>query len=51
MKIAGLDVAVVPTSVVQVPANTKHGFACAKEVHALQIYTPAGPEQRFKVKP
>ncbi len=49
--IAGTDVAVTPTSVIQIPANTKHAFAAKDAVRALQIYTPAGPEQRFKKKP
>jgi quercetin dioxygenase-like cupin family protein len=48
MTIAGTDVAVVPTSVIQIPPNTKHAFAASAPVRALQIYTPAGPEQRFK---
>jgi quercetin dioxygenase-like cupin family protein len=47
--VAGQDVAVTPTSVIQIPPNTKHAFAAATTaVRALQVYTPAGPEQRFK---
>lgn len=48
MTIAGQDVAVTPTSVIQIPPNTKHAFAATANVRALQIYTPPGPEQRFK---
>lgn len=48
MTIAGQDVAVTPTSVIQIPPNTKHAFAASANVRALQIYTPPGPEQRFK---
>jgi quercetin dioxygenase-like cupin family protein len=48
MTIAGQDVAITPTSVVQIPPNTKHAFAASANVRALQIYTPPGPEQRFK---
>jgi quercetin dioxygenase-like cupin family protein len=51
MTIAGTDVALTPTSVVQIPPNTKHAFVATDAVRALQIYTPAGPEQRFKAKP
>jgi len=51
MTIAGQDLAVTPTSVIQIPPNTKHAFAAAANVRALQLYTPAGPEQRFKKKP
>lgn len=51
MTIAGQAVAVTPTSVIQIPPNTKHAFAAAAAVRALQVYTPAGPEQRFKQKP
>jgi quercetin dioxygenase-like cupin family protein len=51
MTIAGTDVPVVPTSVIQIPPNTKHAFTASAAVRALQIYTPAGPEQRFKKPP
>jgi quercetin dioxygenase-like cupin family protein len=53
MTIAGQDVAVTPTSVIQIPPNTKHAFAASGSgnVRAVQVYTPAGPEQRFKQKP
>lgn len=48
MTIAGQEIAVSPTSVIQIPPNTKHAFAASANVRALQIYTPPGPEQRFK---
>ena len=48
MTINGQDVAVTPTSVIQIPPNTKHAFAAHSAVRAVQIYTPSGPEQRFK---
>lgn len=48
MTVAGTAIAVTPTSVVQIPQNTKHAFEATSTVRALQIYTPAGPEQRFK---
>jgi quercetin dioxygenase-like cupin family protein len=48
MTIAGQQVAVTPTSVIQIPPNTKHAFAATAAVRAVQVYTPAGPEQRFK---
>ena len=51
MTIAGTQIAVTPTSVVQIPPNTKHAFIASADVKALQIYTPAGPEQRFKNPP
>jgi quercetin dioxygenase-like cupin family protein len=51
MTIAGQDVAVTPTSVIQIPPNTKHAFAADTNLRAFQVYTPAGPEQRFKQKP
>jgi quercetin dioxygenase-like cupin family protein len=51
MTVAGVQLAVTPTSVVQVPPATKHSFTASSDVRALQIYTPAGPEQRFKAKP
>jgi quercetin dioxygenase-like cupin family protein len=51
MTINGVAMAVTPTSVIQIPANTKHAFTATSAVRALQIYTPAGPEQRFKAQP
>jgi putative monooxygenase len=51
MTVAGVKLAVTPTSVVQVPQNTKHSFTATAAVKAIQIYTPAGPEQRFKNPP
>jgi quercetin dioxygenase-like cupin family protein len=48
MTIAGQPIEITPTSVIQIPPNTKHGFTAATPVRALQVYTPAGPEQRFK---
>jgi quercetin dioxygenase-like cupin family protein len=51
MTVAGVTLTVTPTSVVQIPSNTKHAFAATSDVRAVQIYTPAGPEQRFKAHP
>lgn len=51
MPIAGTTVPVTSTSVVQVPANVEHGFEATAPVRAIQLYTPAGPEQRFKKPP
>ncbi len=51
MTVNGVPLAVSPTSVVQVPKGMKHAFTASAEVRAVQIYTPAGPEQRFKAKP
>jgi hypothetical protein len=34
--------------VVQIPPNTPHAFTASAAVRAVQVYTPAGPEQRFK---
>lgn len=48
MTVAGVQLAVTATSVVQVPPATKHSFTASSDVRALQLYTPAGPEQRFK---
>ncbi|HUQ05669.1 MAG TPA: cupin domain-containing protein [Kofleriaceae bacterium] len=51
MTIAGTAVPVTATSVVQVPPGVEHGFEAKEAVTALQLYTPAGPEQRFKKPP
>jgi quercetin dioxygenase-like cupin family protein len=48
MTIAGQDIEVTPTSVIQIPPNTPHAFVATTTVRALQVYTPPGPEQRFK---
>jgi quercetin dioxygenase-like cupin family protein len=48
LTVAGTQLPIVPTSVIQIPPNTPHAFVAADAVRALQIYTPAGPEQRFK---
>lgn len=50
LTIAGTEIAVTSSSVVQIPPNTKHAFVASDDVRALQIYTPPGPEQRFKKK-
>jgi len=48
MTIGTTQVPVTSTSVIQIPPNTKHSFSAAEDVRAVQVYTPAGPEQRFK---
>ncbi|MBA3539435.1 MAG: cupin domain-containing protein, partial [Deltaproteobacteria bacterium] len=45
-----VELAVTATSVVQIPPGAKHAFTATQNLRAVQIYTPAGPEQRFKVK-
>jgi len=51
MTAGGVNLPVTATSVVQIPKHTKHAFAATSAVRAVQIYTPAGPEQRFKAHP
>ncbi len=51
MIVAGAALAVTATSVVQVPAGVEHAFTATAATRALQLYTPAGPEQRFKPPP
>ena len=43
-----LTLPVGPTSVLQLPPGVPHAFVAAAPLRALQLYTPAGPEQRFK---
>lgn len=50
LTVGGTQVPVTPTSTIQIPPNTKHAFTATADVRALQVYTPAGPEQRFKKK-
>jgi mannose-6-phosphate isomerase-like protein (cupin superfamily) len=51
MTIAGTAMPVTETSVVQVPPGVEHSFEATSATSALQLYTPAGPEQRFKKPP
>jgi quercetin dioxygenase-like cupin family protein len=51
MVVGGAKVPITSTSAVQVPPGVRHSFAASDPVHAIQIYTPAGPEQRFKAPP
>ena len=46
LNVGGTDVAFTESSVVQVPPGVQH--AITGQATGLQIYTPAGPEQRFK---
>jgi quercetin dioxygenase-like cupin family protein len=48
MTVAGVTLSIESTSVVQVPANVEHAATMTDATTAIQIYTPAGPEQRFK---
>jgi len=51
LTVHGVALPVTPTSVVQIPNNTPHAFVATSAVRAVQIYTPAGPEQRYKAHP
>jgi quercetin dioxygenase-like cupin family protein len=51
LTVSGVALPVTATSVVQIPKNTRHAFVATSEVRAVQIFTPAGPEQRFKAHP
>jgi quercetin dioxygenase-like cupin family protein len=51
LTVNGVDLPVTATSVVQIPRNTRHAFAVTTECRALQIFTPAGPEQQLKARP
>jgi quercetin dioxygenase-like cupin family protein len=46
LTVSGVDLPVTPTTVVQIPKNTRHAFVATSEVRAVQIFTPAVPEQR-----
>jgi len=50
MTVAGTELAITASSVIQVPAGTEHAVVATEPIVALQVYTPAGPEQRFKAK-
>jgi mannose-6-phosphate isomerase-like protein (cupin superfamily) len=46
LTVGGTDVAITSTSVVQIPPHVRHAFV--GDMAGFQVYTPAGPEQRFK---
>ena len=48
LTVNGVAQEVTDASVIQIPPNTRHSYVGKAEAFALQVYTPAGPEQRFK---
>jgi quercetin dioxygenase-like cupin family protein len=48
MTIGTTQLPVSSSSAIQIPPNTKHAATATDMMRALQIYTPPGPEQRFK---
>ena len=50
MSIAGRTIPVTAGDGIQIPLGVEHGVRItgATTFKALQLYTPAGPEQRFK---
>ena len=48
LMVNGATLVLNDSSVVQIPPNTKHSAIGKATMRALQIYAPAGPEQRFK---
>jgi quercetin dioxygenase-like cupin family protein len=40
-----------PGDVMRIPANTTHSMKVGEALRAIQVYAPAGPEQRFKGEP
>jgi quercetin dioxygenase-like cupin family protein len=41
------ELPVTPTTVAQIPRSTQHALAATRDVRALVVYTPGGPEQRL----
>ena len=52
MTVGGKRTVVRPGMAIQVPAGTKHSFEIPQDAKinfkGVQVYTPSGPEQRFK---
>lgn len=48
MTVGAVELPVTEHSVVQIPAGIAHGFVATQATRAIQVYVPAGPEQRFK---
>jgi quercetin dioxygenase-like cupin family protein len=51
MVVDGVTLPVDASSVVQIPANVTHAASVTAAFRAIQLYTPGGPEQRFKKPP
>ena len=51
LTVNGVDLPVGATSVVQIPRGARHAFAVTTDCRALQVFTPAGPEQQLKARP
>ncbi|MGN6107402.1 MAG: cupin domain-containing protein [Kofleriaceae bacterium] len=51
LTIDGVTLPIAPSSVIQIPAGARHAFTATADLRAVQFYTPAGPEQRFKRPP
>jgi quercetin dioxygenase-like cupin family protein len=47
MTVEGVALPITATSVVQIPPGKRHAVTATTRVRAFQVYTPAGPEQRF----
>ncbi|MND06175.1 hypothetical protein D3C83_274060 [compost metagenome] len=48
MIVDGVKLPVSEHTVVQIPKGTKHQATVTSAFRAIQLYTPGGPEQRFK---
>ena len=48
MVVDGVTLEVGPDSVVQIPPGIEHSATVTAALDAYQLYTPAGPEQRFR---
>lgn len=51
LTVDGVALPVTASSVVQIPKNTRHAFMATSAFRAVQIFTPAGSEQRVQVHP
>jgi quercetin dioxygenase-like cupin family protein len=51
LTVAGVELPVTSTSVVQIPNKTRHGFTATSDVRMLQILAHAAPAPRGKAQP
>jgi quercetin dioxygenase-like cupin family protein len=51
MTVGGVSLPITEHSVIQIPPGVEHAFTASAATSAYQLYTPAGPEQRFKKPP
>jgi mannose-6-phosphate isomerase-like protein (cupin superfamily) len=48
MTVNGINYPVGPNDAIRIPKGARHSLDVVEKLVAVQLYAPAGPEQRFK---